>query len=145
MRYIRSDDEDSANNLLINMRIVWLWVIWLTLVDTETDYRSFSSGCETLPIGARRAVSNIDDNVEWYKKIFAASILHSSKQIIVDEYVNEYGNKVKYAYIKLYLSEDSTTVSFFERNLPDNTYGDFTILDFAKTGTDTIKMTLVIV
>ena len=104
--------------------------------DDETDYRSFSVGCETVPIGPRRAVSSIDDNVEWYKTIFASSIVND-KQVIVDQYEDSNGDVVKYAHIKLYPSEESTTVSFFERDSVKGSYGDFSVLDFENAMTDT--------
>ena len=104
--------------------------------DSNTDYRSFSVGCEIVPIGARRAVTSLDDNIEWYKTIFASSIVEDT-QVIVDEYEDSNGNTVKYAHIKLYPSTESTTISFFERDSVSGTYGDFSVLDFEKAMTDT--------
>ena len=100
--------------------------------DANTNYREYCNSCQTYPIGARRAVTNIEENIKWYLDVFESTIVDKNVQIIQDTFVDYNNNIVRYAHVKLNNLPRGVTVSFFERDNELGTYGDFKILDFEK-------------
>ena len=75
-----------------------------------------STGCLAYPIGVRRGVSNLEENVECYKTIFVATIVDDT-QVIEGEYLNQATQTlVKYAPIRLHNTHNVPSISFFERS-----------------------------
>ena len=87
-----------------------------------------SGGYDIVSIGIKRAVSDLEANLDWYKNIFSATITDIERQILSGETVDVNGNLVKYGHI-LMDSRDGYTVSFFERVGVKDTFGGLKISD----------------
>ena len=82
----------------------------------NTNSNGVSTGCLARTIDARRGVSDLEENAEWYKRIFAATSVDDT-QVIEGEYLNQDTQTlVKYAYIRLYYTGNAAMISFFERS-----------------------------
>ena len=102
-----------------------------------SDYSRYINECIMYPIGSRKAVSDINKNIEFYRSIFKDTIIDES-QIITGETVDYMGEIVKYAHIILEKAfhdditgydGSPTTISFFQRS-EKSTYGELTVKNF---------------
>ena len=112
----------------------------MSLENAGLTYTDVSTGCLAYPIGVRRGVSNLEENVEWYKTIFAATIVDDT-QVNEGEYLNQDTQTlVKYAHIRLYNTRYAPSISFFERSYAgedenenvDVSFGSLQLEDFEK-------------
>ena len=60
----------------------------ISLDNGGLTYTDVSTGCLACPIGVRRGVSDLEENVEWYKTILAATS-EDDTHIIEGEYLNQ--------------------------------------------------------
>ena len=78
----------------------------MSLDNAGLSYTDVSTGCLAYPVGVQRGVSDLEENVEWYKTIFAATSVDDT-QVIESEYLNQDTQPlVKYAYIRLYYTRN---------------------------------------
>ena len=99
--------------------------------DIHTNYKE---KCEAndypiIEMSIRKAVSDVDANIEWYSNVFAGVITDTDKQIKQGEFIDVNGNSVKYGHI-IVQQDDTFQISFFERKGIKSTYGTFTIEEF---------------
>ena len=98
---------------------------------------SLDSGERLLPIGARRSVVNLDNNINFYMKILGISN-RDSDRIQTGTFLDYNGNPVKYGHILLDNSNIngdnvySASISLFERDNDASTYGEFKTSDFVR-------------
>ena len=99
--------------------------------NADYDYKAIceANGYEIMELGIRRAVSDIEANIDWYIEVFEGSIVDIEKQIERGEFIDINGNQVKYAHI-MPQQDDSFSISFFQRIGDKDTYGDFSISKF---------------
>ena len=86
------------------------------IFDANANYHEQCDTCWTYSIGIRRAVTNIDENSEWYLNVFESTITNKNIQLIKDTFTDYNNNIGKYAHLHVQDKTCSVAVSFFERD-----------------------------